>query len=125
MIALYLGTRTRTFISILLPKISSPVSEKRKTASFTKCSFSSILATKLSVKVHVYPCDSGRHQLSKEVSKETIRNAGWERTRKDSGPAKPSRISFCAAAYRPIVFKPPIFNSAHILQAHGHDWFQK
>jgi len=53
MIALYLRTRTKTFISTLPPKISSPISEKRKTASFTKCSFSSILATKLSVKVHV------------------------------------------------------------------------
>jgi hypothetical protein len=85
MIALYLGTRTRTFISILLPKISSPVSEKRKTASFTKCSFSSIFATKMIFKMHGYPGDFGRHQLSKAVSKETIRNVGWERTRKDAG----------------------------------------
>ena len=41
--------------------------------------------------------------------------------RQFGGPAQPSRISFCAAAYRPIVFKPPLLNSAYILQTHGHD----
>jgi hypothetical protein len=81
MTALYLGTRTRTFIATLppkrtsqfsekrnyhiiitlLPKISSLVSEKRKTASFAQMLFYAILATKSIVKVHVHPDDSGRH----------------------------------------------------------------
>jgi hypothetical protein len=43
------------------PAESSLVSEKRKTASFAQMLFYAILATKLIVKVHVYPDDSGRY----------------------------------------------------------------
>jgi hypothetical protein len=79
--ALYLSTRTRTFIDTLPPrissqfgekrnyliiitlppKISSQFSEKRKTASFSQILFYAILATKSIVKMHVHLYNSGGH----------------------------------------------------------------